>query len=328
MEGAAMIRFLLKAALLLAVLVALALIGFRIAAHQREDVAWPPDELPGRLVDTDLGRIHVLEAGPQDGVPVLLIHGSVGWGGLWADTLDVLGDAGYRAIAPDLPPMGYSERRPEDDYARPAQAARLVALAEALSVKPIIVAHSFGAGAGTEAAMSAPEAFSGLVIINGALGLDSRAAAMPQPLRSKVLREAAVSATVTNPLLTGTLLKQFVFRRESVTEDRLRVIRAPFVIEGTTGALAQWLPTLLVRAEGALSAERESYRQLGLPTAIIWGAEDTTTPLAQGEELAALIPGAQLTVLPDVGHIPQIEDPPAFHAALLAALAGLVAEGP
>ncbi len=318
-----MIRVLLKTFAVLVAVLALALAGLRLGAHLREGASWPPAPLPGRLIETDLGRIHVLEVGPEDGVPVFLVHGSVGWGGLWAETLDVLAAAGYRAIAPDLPPMGYSERRPDDDYSRTTQARRLIALAEALDLKPVIVAHSFGAGAGTEAAMVAPEAFSGLVVVNGALGLDSTATALPLPLQPVLLREAVVSATVTNPLMTRVLLRQFVFRTDSVTQARLAVIRAPFALDGTTEALARWLPTLLLRAEGAQSAEREPYRAMDLPVAIIWGDKDTTTPLAQGEELAALIPRARLTILPDVGHIPQIEDPDAFHDALLAALAEL-----
>jgi pimeloyl-ACP methyl ester carboxylesterase len=41
------------------------------------------------------------------------------------------------------------------------------------------------------------------------------------------------------------------------------------------------------------------------------------TPPAKAEGLLALIPGAQLVVLEGVGHIPQIEEPAAFQAALL-----------
>ena len=58
-----------------------------------------------------------------------------------------------------------------------------------------------------------------------------------------------------------------------------------------------------------------------MPLFVIWGDKDTITPLDQARRLVSLAPGAQLTVLPDVGHIPQIEDPDAFHRALLAAIA-------
>jgi pimeloyl-ACP methyl ester carboxylesterase len=52
----------------------------------------------------------------------------------------------------------------------------------------------------------------------------------------------------------------------------------------------------------------------------VWGDLDTTTPLSQGQRLAALIPGAELAVMPGVGHMPQIEHVGAFNRPLLAFL--------
>ena len=95
------------------------------------------------------------------------------------------------------------------------------------------------------------------------------------------------------------------------------LLKRPFRLNGTTEELAQWLPTLLLPPRDALSILPDSYASLSLPTGIIWGAEDTATPLSQGQELESLIPGATLTVLPGLGHIPQIEDPAAFQKALL-----------
>ena len=59
--------------------------------------------------------------------------------------------------------------------------------------------------------------------------------------------------------------------------------------------------------------------QLGgitIPTLIVWGEHDELLPLAQGRRFAAEIPGARLVVVPDTGHAPMIETPPAFLAAL------------
>ena len=68
---------------------------------------------------------------------------------------------------------------------------------------------------------------------------------------------------------------------------------------------------------------RAAYARLKLPTAILWGDKDTVTPVEQANDLKALIPQASLTWLPDLGHIPQIEDPAFFNEALLKALAKL-----
>jgi pimeloyl-ACP methyl ester carboxylesterase len=48
------------------------------------------------------------------------------------------------------------------------------------------------------------------------------------------------------------------------------------------------------------------------------------TPLDQGRHLHGLIKGSALLVLPEVGHIPQLEDPGAFNSLLTAALRDMV----
>ena len=64
----------------------------------------------------------------------------------------------------------------------------------------------------------------------------------------------------------------------------------------------------------------EEWRTLDMPVALIWGDKDTVTPLHQGQELAALLPNARLTVLNYVGHIPHLEAPKEFADALLGEL--------
>jgi pimeloyl-ACP methyl ester carboxylesterase len=47
------------------------------------------------------------------------------------------------------------------------------------------------------------------------------------------------------------------------------------------------------------------------------------TPLAQGQQLVALVPHGRLEVIAGVGHIPQIENPNEFNARLVRVLAPL-----
>jgi pimeloyl-ACP methyl ester carboxylesterase len=318
-------RFAIALVVILVSLAAVLLLGLRLAAGIRE-VGILPDNFPdeGRMVETALGPIYVEELGPELGTPVLLVHGSVGWSRLWRPTSAALAAAGYRAIAFDMPPMGWSFRDPSGDYSRETQATRLLSLVEALGVKPIIVAHSFGAGAGAEAAMRQPKAFAGLVVVSGAIGLDSHldGGALPWPLGHPFARELAVSATVTNPPAMGPLLRLFLYRKEAATDEVIAMLNRPGRRGGTTSAIADWLPSLLVPPTNALSTRPESWQALALPVAFLWGDRDTTTPLAQGERLAELT-GVKLFILTDVGHIPQIEAPADFEAALVSALAAL-----
>lgn len=309
---------------LLLVIFVLLLVALRVSAMVREiqtrDALLPPE---GRLVETSMGKVYVEEYGPADGTPVLLVHGSVGWAGFWVETSDALVAAGYRAIAFDLSPMGYSDRDPNADYSRTRQAERLIALTQAMGITPVLVAHSFGAGPGVEALMRTPDAFQSAVIVAGALGVGSEPKPLAWPLRSKLIRELAVSATITNPPALPYLLRMFLHKKDRATPLYIDILTRPYAREGTTAALADWLPTLLSTSAAARSIRPEAYDKIDMPVALIWGEEDTTTPVTQGEWLLGAITRSTLTRLPDLGHIPQIEDPEAFQKALLDALAQL-----
>lgn len=317
-------RFLIRLLLGLVLLLALALAGLRLAAHLRETEYADSAPSIGRHISTSHGDIFSIAMGPPDGPEVLLIHGSVGWSGTWVHTLEALADAGFFAVAMDVPPMGYSGRPPDADYGRAASAERILATMDTLGMRPHLVAHSFGAGAAVEAVMQRPTSVQSLTIIAGALPLDPAGDAdLPVLLRPIWLREVAVSASVTNPLASRPLLQAFLHQDEMATDDVLEILARPARLQGSTEVLARWLPTLLVPPTDLPSVQSQAYRDLSLPVALIWGAEDTTTPLEQGQHLATLIPGASLRVLPDVGHIPMIEDPAGFDAALLGVLAEL-----
>ncbi|MEL6647801.1 MAG: alpha/beta hydrolase [Pseudomonadota bacterium] len=320
-------RWVFRLILSLGVLAALVLGVASGAALLRETKA-RAEILPseGRLVETAEGAMFVLETGPEDGPPLLFAHGTAAWSGLWQPVLDATGADGWRAIAFDMPPFGFSDHASDRTYSRPRQAERILALVDALEIKPIFVAHSVGAGPAVEAVMQNQEAFAGLVVVDGALALGRHAdgETLPLPLRPEPIRKAATALTMTNPWLTRQFLSGFVHKKDAVTDARVALLQRPLTRQGTTAAYADWVPNLLAAPIDARSTRAEAYQALALPVVYIWGEEDTITPLSQAEELSTLTPGAELITLPGVGHIPQIEDTPAFLLALTRAL-GLIA---
>jgi pimeloyl-ACP methyl ester carboxylesterase len=315
-------------ALLLFVFVALACL--RLAAAWRESAdASPPSD--GRMVSTAKGEIFVQVRGPDSGVPVILVPGTAAWSGFWLGVADDLGAGGYRAVAVDLPPFGFSARSAEGAYSRADQAARLAALIDALGLKrSIVVGHSFGAGAVVELAMARPDALAGMVLVDPALGLpaDGQSAASDPILRwaldQPVIAQTLVAATLDNPLLTRPLLASLLFRKEAATQRQADILAVPYARAGTTAAYARWLPHLLLPETSAMSATPSAYAKIKTPTAMIWGARDTVTPLEQGERLLQLIPGSTLEVIADAGHIPHIEDQADFPWVLKRALTSIV----
>src|SRR5438876_50661 len=64
-----------------------------------------------------------------------------------------------------------------------------------------------------------------------------------------------------------------------------------------------------VRAMGDRSDSTETLRQLRLPTLVLAGSEDQIAPPEVARAMAALVPGAQLYVVPDAGHLATLEQP-------------------
>jgi pimeloyl-ACP methyl ester carboxylesterase len=71
--------------------------------------------------------------------------------------------------------------------------------------------------------------------------------------------------------------------------------RAALLTYGGTGMVD---PTLRDRLSG-----------ITVPTLVVWGAADRMVPLAHGHAYADGIPGARLEIIPDAGHLPQLETP-------------------
>ena len=315
--------FLLWALGLILVLPLGALMVMYVLAQGRETE--PFGSLPtqgGDLVPSRDGSYFVLQRGPEQGQPLLFAHGTAAWSGLWLDTLEAMAARGYRAMAYDLPPFGYSEYPADGDYSRKRQATRIITLVEAMDVKPIAIGHSVGAAPLSEAVLRRPDLFAGFVIVDGAIGLNSHVASKsaPWPVSSDALRPWLTAGTVSNPLLTRQFLRGFMSQKAAATPEAVAILQQPMVRAGYTEAAAQWLPTLFEGPKDAVSTHVERWAEMALPFAIIWGETDTVTPVSQALALQAAVPSAELVILPDVGHIPQLEAPEAFRTALFAVL--------
>jgi pimeloyl-ACP methyl ester carboxylesterase len=56
--------------------------------------------------------------------------------------------------------------------------------------------------------------------------------------------------------------------------------------------------------------------RISVPTKLIWGETDRIVTPEYGRAYARLIPGAELTIIPDAGHHPELEQPDAFVTAV------------
>lgn len=126
--------------------------------------------LPGMSVRIEASGIgqHVHIWGPDDGVPLLLIHGNCSSGAFWEPFVRTL-PATWRVVAPDLRGYGETDTAPVDatrglrDFADDV-AALLDAGVFPSGAKPLLAAHSMGAGVAMHLAIDHPRRVSGLLL--------------------------------------------------------------------------------------------------------------------------------------------------------------------
>ncbi|CAN7222488.1 alpha/beta fold hydrolase [Rhizobium sp. LjRoot254] len=306
-------RFAGLSAATILVVIGAALAWYSLAAFLRETVEPGRHGHPGTYIEAAGLDIHYKSWGPPTGTPILLIHGTLAWSDTWYEIADRLAKRGFYVIAPDLPPFGFSERPGDGDYSRKAQAGLILGFADSLGLRTFVLAgHSFGAGATLEAAFAAPDRIERLLLLDAALGLDNPAGSsmIASLFGAPVLGRALTASPFTNPLMTSKGLRDFIYDDRIVDAKRIALYQQPFVLTNTSSETAKWLAGALYADESrSLAADPANYAKFDRPVVLVWGRQDSVTPLAQGEHIRSLLPRATLVVLDHVNHIPHVEKP-------------------
>jgi pimeloyl-ACP methyl ester carboxylesterase len=247
---------------------------------------------------------------------LLLIHGMAGELHNWHEVVEPLARH-HTVIAPDLPGHGASAPG-GGDYSLGALASSLRDLLLALGHdRATMVGHSLGGGIAMQFSYQFPEMVERLVLVSsGGLGPEVsfvlRAAALPGA-DTFIAVTSGPGGKVAGKLRDG--LKLIGFRPNA---DIAEVARGYGSLSDPQRRAA-FLSTLraVVGTRGQnVDATDLLYLAEGLPVLIIWGSRDPIIPAGHGERAHQLLPGSQLEIFDDVGHMPQLEAPIRFVTAL------------
>lgn len=129
----------------------------------------PPalDGVEHRWIRTPDGiRIHVALAGPEDGPPVMLVHGFPQHWWEWRHQIAPLASEGYRVVVPDLRGAGWSDA-PRGPYRKAEMARDLAAVLAELQLAPVkLAAHDWGGPVAFCLMLDQPDKVSGFLGFN------------------------------------------------------------------------------------------------------------------------------------------------------------------
>lgn len=259
-------------------------------------------------------RIHYQEAGDEKAPPIILIHGFISSNLIWSHVLAPFARAGIRAIAPDLPGYGYSDKPADAQYTIAEQARSVIGLMDRLGIqKAVIAGASYGGAIAATMALDYPERVEKLILVGAVTNDDAK--------RKFLLRVSCLPLVgdIATPLF---LSSRWILRKRM--EDMYRRMGHP-INEKMVASRHHLLATAnthraMIRTARRWSANRIE-REASLirqPTMLVWGDEDDHIPLESAFKLRDAIPNAKLIVFRNCGHLPPAESPEKFVEAVAA----------
>jgi haloalkane dehalogenase len=241
-----------------------------------------------------------LESGPEgpSGDPVVLVHGFPQSSRMWAPVMAALADAGRRSLAPDLYGLGDSDRDAPTTFEANLDAfARFV---DELELDRVALGvHDWGGFVGLAWACEHPDRVSALVISNTGFFADGRWHGMAEAIRGESGEQ--IVAAIDRPGFEGLLRSAAEFDQED-----LDAYWAPFADGRGQRATLDFYRSMdfskLEPYQGGLA-------ELGVPTLLLWGAEDEFAPIGGARRFEREIPGARLVAIEGAGHFVFDEEP-------------------
>ncbi len=238
------------------------------------------------------------------GQPLVLIHGFPHDHTLWKPQLEGLSDVA-RVIAPDLRGFGHTENVPHtvtmDDHAKDIKA-----LLDRLGIERAVIGGlSMGGYVALAFAALFPRSLHGLLLCN------TRAVADNEQARKAryVTAGRALSEGLNN--IADEMAPKMIAERSAQ--------RYPELTGRIHAMIARQSPQATAASARGMAQRPDRIPMLPsihAPTLIITGSADTLIPPSESEAMAARIPDSELVVIPDVGHLSNLEDAEAFNGAV------------
>jgi proline iminopeptidase len=273
---------------------------------------------PGASVRIDDCSLWVVERGPADGFPLIVLHGGPGLDHHeFADYLDPLCDGGVRLLLVDQRAQGRSEPTPPGTWTLERMAQDVIMLALALKLRRYaVLGHSYGAFVALQNAVDYPGQALATVVSGGVASvrdLEGVAGALeafePLELREQVAASWERESAVTTPDEVGRLLHdQMPFHFRDPRDPRIAEYER-------RSAGAVYAPEVLrhfaIAEYGGIALE-DRLVDVTQPVLVLAGRHDRVCPADASERMAQLLPRAELHVFEESAHMTFVEEPQTY----------------
>ena len=257
-----------------------------------------------RMVPGAGGNLAVYLEGDPGAPAVLMTHSILSSSRMWRQQSTLLARQGFRVVRVDARGHGASQA-PPPPYTMDDLAADSVHVLDRLGIdRAHYVGLSLGGMSGFGLGIHHGERWLSLCLCDARADAPASVAA-PWDERIDVAQRERSCASLAGPTIERWFGKRFIDANPVIAERFLQTAAATRV-DGFAGC---------ARAIQGLNYLAEVGR-IALPTTFIVGANDGVLPQAM-RDLQALVPRAVLEVIPDAGHLPNIDQPDLFNAALL-----------
>lgn len=265
-------------------------------------------------------RTRVLEEGDAArGDPVVMIHGVGAWAENFREVMEPIAQTGRRAIAFDLPGFGESEAPGDVQHFGPRDAfyPRFVnaVLDELRLPSAHLVGSSMGGAVVYTAAVTQPGRTRSLALIAGGgvgteVALFLRLCTLPgMPLLARAFGKPAQARNVLRTCfydprrIPQTLYDEAERYGYPSFGEFVNALRSGVTLGGVKPAVRDFWVAQAPRYQG--------------PVLVVWGRQDAVLPMTSAADAREVMPQAQIQLIDECGHLPMIERPKEFLAALL-----------
>ncbi|MGN6338667.1 alpha/beta fold hydrolase [Mycobacterium sp.] len=259
-------------------------------------------------IDISAGTIHYEAAGPENGRPVVFVHGYMMGGQLWRQVSERLAARGLRCIAPTWPLGAHPQPlRRGADQTITGVAGMVAEVLDALDLRDVVLVGNDTGGVVTQLVAVHHRERLGALVLTSCDAFEHFPPPILRPLllaaKSKTLFRTAIQA-VRAPAVRA---RAFNGLAHGNIDDLTKVwVRPALSLPAVAEDLRQF--TLSMRTEVTTTVAARLY-DFDKPTLIAWSADDVFFEQEDGVRLAATIPNARLEVIAGARTFSMVDQP-------------------